>query len=61
MIEVLKMGKALYEVNTRTMTYRYYGRNIGRVSKAEEDRNKNRLNGDTRILRGGRKKIFRYT
>lgn len=60
MTEIVKIGKALYEVDANTKTYCYYGRNPGKVSKEEEERNKKRLNGYTRIFRDGRTKIFRY-
>jgi hypothetical protein len=58
--EILKIGKALYEVDHRTKTYRYFGRNPEKVSKEEEETNKRKIDGFTRLFRDGRTKIFRY-
>lgn len=59
--EILKSGKALYEVNHRTKTYRYFGRNPEKVSKEEEEEtNKREIDGFTRLFSDGRTKIFKY-
>jgi hypothetical protein len=58
--EILKIGKALYEVDRRTKTYWFYGRNPGKVSNEEEEQNKRKIDGFTRIFRNGRRKKIRY-
>ena len=62
MIKILKIDRALYKVDDRTKTYRYYGRNRNRenLSKEENQRNKKYIDGYTRIFPDGRKKVFRY-
>jgi len=54
------MGKALYEVDRRTRTYWFYGRSPEKVSKEEEEQNKRKIDGFTRLFGDGRAKIFRY-
>jgi len=58
--EILKIGKALYEVDHRTKTYWFYGRNPEKVSNEEEEQNKRKIDNFTRIFRDGRRKKFRY-
>jgi hypothetical protein len=58
--EILKIVKALYEVDRRKKTYWFYGRNPEKVNTKEEEQNKIKLDGLTRILRNGRTKKFRY-
>jgi len=35
--EILRIGKALYEVNDRAKTYWFYGSNPDKVSQEEEE------------------------
>ena len=58
--EILKIGKALYEIDRRTKTYWYYGRNPEKVSNEEEEQNKIKIDGFTRLFKDGRTKEFRY-
>ena len=62
MIKILKIDRALYEVDDKTKTYSYYGRNPEweKLSKEENQRNKKYIDGYTRIFPDGRKKVFRY-
>jgi hypothetical protein len=62
MTEMLKIDRALYEVDDKTRTYRYFGRNPHweNLSKEESRRNKKHVDGYTRIFPDGRKKVFRY-
>jgi hypothetical protein len=57
---ILKIGKALYEIDRRTKTYWYNGRNPEKVSPEEEKQNKRKIDNFTRIFRDGRRKKFRY-
>jgi nucleoside-triphosphatase len=58
----LKIDRAIYGVDDATRTYRYLRRNSGwqQLDPEENERNKQRLNGYTRILRDGRRKMFTY-
>jgi hypothetical protein len=62
MAKILKIDRALYEVDDKTITYRYYGRNPEweNLNKEESQRNKKHIHGYTRIFPDGRKKVFRY-
>ncbi len=62
MSKILKINKALYEVDDKTKTYRYYGRNPEwkELSAEENQRNKKHIDGYARILRNGKKVVFRY-
>jgi hypothetical protein len=60
MREILRIGKALYEVDHQTKIYWYYGRNPEKVNKAEEERNKEKIDGFARLFRDGRSRRFRY-
>jgi len=59
---ILKIDRALYEVDDKTKTYRYYGRNpeCENLSKEESQKNKKHIDGYTRIFPDSRKKVFRY-
>lgn len=57
---ILKIGKALYEVDDLTKTYWFYGRNPEKIGQEEEKENKRKIDGFTRIFRDGRTKKFRY-
>ena len=50
----------MYEVDYQTKTYWFHGRGTDKVSKEEEERNKRKIGGFTRILRDGRNKRFRF-
>lgn len=58
MTKILKIDKALYEVDDKTKIYRYFGRNPNweSLGKEENERNKKRINGYTRIFRDGKTK-----
>ncbi|MFQ6123423.1 MAG: hypothetical protein ACE5R6_02295 [Candidatus Heimdallarchaeota archaeon] len=60
--KILKIDKALYEVDDKSKTYRYYGRNPEweELSAEENQRNKKHIDGYTRVLRNGKKAVFRY-
>lgn len=60
--KILKIDRALYEVNDQTKTYRYYGRNPEwkNLSEEENERNKKHIDGYARILRNGKKVVFNY-
>jgi len=60
--KILKIDRALYEVDDKAKIYRYYGRNPDweNLSKEENRKNKKRIDGYTRIFPDGRKKVFRY-
>ncbi len=62
MTKILKIDKALYEVDDKTKIYRYFGRNPNweSLGKEENERNKKRINGYTRIFRDGKTKKFKY-
>ncbi len=59
---ILKIDRALYEVDDTTKTYRYYGRNKDweNLSQEENIGNKKRIDGYTRIFPDGRSKVFKY-
>jgi hypothetical protein len=61
MKKIPKTGKAQYEIDTKTKTYWYHGRNPEKkISKGEEERSRRQIEGFTRIFRDGRTKVFRY-
>ena len=62
MAKILKIARALYEVDDDTKIYRCYCRNPDWkcLSTPETARNKKRIDGFTRIFPDGRKKVFRY-
>jgi hypothetical protein len=62
MSKVLKIDRALYEVNDETRTYKYYDRNPNwkNLSEEENKENKKHIDGYTRIFPDGRKKVFKY-
>ena len=62
MTKILKIDRALYEIDDKTKTYRYYGRNSEwkNINKEENQRNKKHIDGYTRIFPDGRTKVFRY-
>jgi len=59
---ILKIDRALYEVDDETTTYRYYGRNPDwqKLSKTENRKNKKHIDGYTRIFPDGRRKVFKF-
>ncbi len=59
---ILKIDRALYEVDDKAKTYRYYGRNLEwqKLGKEENTKNKEHINGYTRIFPDGRKKTFKF-
>jgi len=62
MTKILNIDRALYEVDDKTQTYRYYGRNPDwkLLGEEENERNKKHIDGYTRIFRNGTKKVFSY-
>jgi hypothetical protein len=62
MNKILKIDRALYEVDDKTRTYKYYARNPDwkKLSKEKCEKNKKSINGYTRIFPDGRRKVFRY-
>ncbi len=60
MTKILKIDKALYEVDDETKTYKYFGRNPDwkKLSKKENEENKKHIDGFTRTFRNGRTKKF---
>jgi hypothetical protein len=58
---ILRIDRAVYEVDDTTKTYRYYGRNPDwqKLSTEENTKNKKHIDGYTRIFFNGRKKIFK--
>ena len=59
---ILKIDRALYEVDEETRTYKYCGRNPDwqKLSREENTRNKKHIDGYTRIFPDGRKKVFKF-
>lgn len=59
---ILKIDRALYEVDDTTKTYKFHGRNPDwkRLSEEENSENKRNISGYTRIFSDGRTKVFRY-
>jgi len=62
MAKVLKIDRALYEVDDKTRTYRFLGRNLDwkNLSEEENERNKKHIDGYTRTFRDGTRKVFKY-
>jgi len=62
MTKILKIDRALYDVDDEKKTYRYLGRNPDweRLSKEENERNKRHIDGYKRVFRNGKTKIFKY-
>jgi hypothetical protein len=60
MAKVLKIDRALYEIDDETKTYRYLARNLDwkDLSEDENERNKKNIEGYTRTFRDGTKKVF---
>ena len=59
---ILKIDRALYEVDDGTKTYRYYGRNKNwqKLIPGENQTNKKHIDSYTRVFTDGRRKVFRY-
>lgn len=59
MVKILKIDRALYEVDNQAKTYRYLKRNPDwkKLSQEKNRRNKKQIDGYTRIFRDGRRKI----
>lgn len=62
MVRMLRIDRALYEVDDNTKTYRFCSRNSEwrNLGSEENERNKKQLDGYTRIFRDGARKVFRY-
>jgi hypothetical protein len=62
LMTILKIDRALYDVDDATKMYRYYGRNPDwrKLSKEENTRNKRHIDGYTRIFPDGKRKVFKY-
>ncbi len=62
MAKILKIDRALYEVNDETKTYWYHGRNLewGKLGEEENRNNKNHIDGYVRIFLDGRRKVFKF-
>jgi hypothetical protein len=62
MAKILRIDKALYEVDDKRRIYKYYGRNPDwkSLSKEENKSNKKRIDGYTRIFPNGKQKVFHY-
>ena len=62
MTKILKIDRALYEVDDKTKTYRFLGRNLNwkNLSEDENERNKKHIDGYTRTFRDGTMKVFKY-
>jgi hypothetical protein len=62
MKKILRIDRALYEVDDETRTYRYHGRNSdwGKLRQEENTKNKQSIDGYTRIFPNGKRKIFRF-
>jgi hypothetical protein len=62
MTKILKIDRALYEVDDETKTYKYYGRNLEwqDLNPVENEKNKKSIDGYTRIFPDGKQKIFHY-
>jgi hypothetical protein len=59
---ILKINRALYEVDDSTKTYHYFGRNKDwrALDPEESSMNKQHINGYTRIFSNGKQKVFVY-
>jgi len=62
MKRILRIDRALYEIDDETRTYRYSGRNKDwkELSSEENSKNKRHIDGYTRIFPDGRKKVFSF-
>ena len=62
MPRVLKIDRAIYQVDDETRTYRFLRRNLDweKLNPDENDRNKRHIDGYTRIFKDGRRKTFRF-
>jgi hypothetical protein len=62
MTKILKIDRALYEVDDKTKTCRYNGRNLDwkNLNVEENRKNKKRVDGYARIFPRWKKKVFRY-
>jgi hypothetical protein len=58
---ILKIDQAMYEFDDKTKTYGYFGRNPDwkNLTKEENQKNKKRIDGYTRMFPDGRKIVFR--
>jgi hypothetical protein len=59
---ILKIDRALYEVDDSSRTYHYYDRNKEwrDLDPEENSNNKKRINGYTRVFSDGKQKVFIY-
>lgn len=62
MTKILKIDRALYEVDDATKTYKYYGRNPEwqKLNPIQNEKNKRAIDGYVRIFPDGKQKIFHY-
>jgi hypothetical protein len=62
MTKILKIDRALYEVDDETKTYKYYGRNLEwqNLNPVENEKNKKSIDGYTRIFLDRKQKNFHY-
>jgi hypothetical protein len=62
MTRILRIDRALYEVDDETKTYWYNGRNPDweKLSEEENRNNKKHIDGYTRIFPDGRRKVFKF-
>ncbi len=62
MPEEVKIDRAVYLVDDQTRTYRFLRRNPQweQLDPNQNEKNKRRIDGYTRIFRDGRRKTFRY-
>lgn len=62
MPRIVKIDRALYEVDDEAKTYCYHSRNREweNLPLEESDMNKRHIDGYTRIFPDGRKKVFKY-
>ena len=61
-MKLLKIDKSIYAVNDAKREYCFYKRNKKwiKLSKEKNNQNKKRINQYRRLLKNGRKKIYRY-
>ena len=60
MTKILKIDRALYEVDDQEKNYKYYGRNAKwqELDLAESEKNKKSIDGYIRIFPNGKQKVF---
>jgi hypothetical protein len=58
----LRIDRAIYSVDDATRTYRFLGRNPDwhKLDAVENEFNKRRIDGYTRVFRDGTKRRFRF-